>query len=105
MYVSPVVRSLRDDPIEGETVTLLVEVANDYDPDDDPVETVGEAISDAGGEIRDHRRFGTLVADVPHERLGAVCDVDGLGIVESGQVGTVDADGAGEDVDPDLGGE
>lgn len=99
MYVSPVIRSIIEDPIDGEKVALLVEVGDDYDPGGDPVETVASDIRAQGGEILDRRRFGTLVVETPHERLEDICEVDGIGIVESENVGTVDADGAGEDVE------
>jgi len=101
MHVSPAVRTLREDPIEGETVTLLVEVADDYDPEGDPVDAVASALRACGCEIQDRRRFGTLVVDAAQNRLADVCAVEGLALIETAAVGTVDADGAGEDVEYD----
>jgi len=101
MHVSPAVRTLRDDPIEGERVTLLVEVADDYDPDGAPIDTVASELRRCDCEIQDRRRFGTLVVDAPQERLEEACAVEGIALVETDGVGTVDADGAGEDVEFD----
>ena len=103
MYVSPAVRSMREDPIEDESVTLLVEVADEYDPEGDPVDTVAAAVEDAGGTVEDRRRFGTLVVAIAQDRIGAICAIEGLGVVETDNAVTMDPDGAGEDVeyDPD----
>lgn len=96
MYVSPAVRSIRDDPIEGETVTLLVEVADDGDEN-----AVATAIEEVGGSVRSRRRFGTLEVAVGHERVGEVCALSGLALVETDNAVSIDPDGAGEDVEYD----
>jgi hypothetical protein len=96
MHVSPAVRSLREHPVEGETVTLLIEVADGADTDG-----VAAALEDAGGTVTDRRRFGTLVVETAHESLGDLCGVEGLAVVETDNAAAVDADGAGEDVEFD----
>jgi len=98
MYVSPAVRTIRDDPIEGESVTLLVEVA-----DDAAIEDVAAAVEAAGGTVDEELQFRTLKATVAHERVGAVCAVEGIDHVETGNTLGIDTDGAegaGEDVRP-----
>lgn len=101
MYVSPAVRSIVEDPIDGESVTLLIEVADDYEAEGDPVEAVANAIEAAGGVVEDRRRFGTLVVEVAHERVDGICDVEGIAVVETDNAVTIDPDGAGEDVEYD----
>jgi len=96
MYVSPAVRSIKDDPIDGETVTLLVEAEDDADTD-----ALAAALAEAGGEVRDRRRFGTLVVTVDHGAVADVCALAGIDVVETGNATTIDPDGAGEDVEYD----
>ncbi|MCU4717952.1 hypothetical protein [Halapricum hydrolyticum] len=99
MYVSPAVRSIVDDPLEGESVTLLVEVEDGYEPG---VDAVAERIEDLGGSIEDRRRFGTLVVSISQSDVEQLCDLDGLAIVETDNAVTIDPDGAGEDVEYDV---
>lgn len=94
MYVSPAVRSIRDDPIEGESVTLLLEVADGAEED-----RVAAAVEDAGASVRARRQFETLEVVVAHERVAAVCAVEGVGVVETDNAVAIDPDGAGEDVE------
>lgn len=99
MHVTKAVESMQADPIEGETVTLLVEVDDEYDPDGDPLETVEAAIEDTGAEVMDRRRFMTLVVKVAQDAIDDVLDVAGLAVVETDKAVTIDADGAGEDIE------
>jgi len=94
MYVTPAVRSIRDDPVPGETVTLLLETTDSED-----VEAVAETASDLG-TVRGERPFGTVEVTVPHERVADVCTLSGVATVETTDTLTVDAGGAGEDVRP-----
>jgi hypothetical protein len=96
MYVSPAVRTIRDDPVEGESVALLLEVADEASLDD-----VAAAVEAAGATVEDELEFRTLKVSAPHERVGAVCEVDGIDHVETGNTLGIDPDGAGEDVRPD----
>lgn len=94
MDVSPAIRSLRENPIEGETVTLLLETATEGD-----IERLSEAITDFGTVDRE-LRFDTLAVTVPHERVGDVCRLPGIETVETANTLAIDPDGAGEDVRP-----
>lgn len=94
MYVSPAVRSIRRDPIEGATVTLLLEASVEAD-----VDALAEAVADLG-TVEDELEFDTLAVTVPHERVDEVCDLDGVATVETANTLGIDADGAGEDVRP-----
>lgn len=76
-YVSHAVRSLREDPIPGETVGIVVTVA-----DGASVEAVREELDDLG-ELRRELAFDRLLATVDHERLDAVCALDGVDAVET----------------------
>lgn len=96
MYVSPAVRTIREDPVEGESVTLLLEAVDDAALDD-----IAAAVRAAGGSVERERQFETLQVVVPHERVGDVCKVEGVAVVETANTLGVDAGGAGEDVRPD----
>lgn len=96
MYVSPAVRTIREDPIEGEPVTLLLEVG-----DDASVEDVAAGVREAGASVDEELQFRTLKVTVAQERVDAVCAVAGIDHVETANTLTLDADGAGEDVRPE----
>ena len=93
MYVSPAVRTIRDDPIEGEPVSLLLEVADEV-----PVDDVATAVEELGGTVETELEFRTLRVTVDQERVGAVCETDGIDVVETANTLGIDIDGAGEDV-------
>jgi hypothetical protein len=92
MYVSHAVRRIREDPIEGETVTHRVTAA-----DEDRVGALAGRLSEAG-TVEERLRFGGIRVTVPQERLDDVCGLDGIAAVETANTFTLDADGAGEDV-------
>jgi hypothetical protein len=94
MYVSPAVKSLREHPIEGESVTVLLRVADGTD-----VDTVAEAVRDVGATVEAELRFETLAVSVDQEEVGAVCAIDGIESIETEDALSIDADGAGEDVE------
>jgi len=92
MYVSPAVRSIRDDPVEGESVTLLVEARDDADTDE-----LTEALTDVG-TVEAELEFETVRVSVSHERVGTVCELAGVATVQTENALATGADGAGEDV-------
>ena len=87
-YVSHTVRSLRRDPIPGETVRLVLTPA-EADPDEGsatPAEEVAEAVESLGGEVVRELQFGRLLVTVEQSELDAVCDLDGVDAVETDAV-------------------
>jgi len=94
MYVSPAVRSIREHPVAGESVTLLVEAAEDADTD---LDALASAVADLG-TVEATLEFETLRVRVPHERVGEVCELDGVATVQTDDALAMGADGAGEDV-------
>ena len=94
MYVSPAVRSIRDDPVDGESVTLLLETDETTD-----VDSLADAVTDRGVTVERELPFETLAVRVPHERVADVCDLDGVATVETDQTLETAADGVGEDVE------
>lgn len=93
MYVSPAVRDIRDEPIPGESVTLLLRLADDADSG-----AIARSVRELGGEAVNTLQFGDLEVTVEHDAVADVCDIDGLQAVETDNVLTIDLDGAGEDV-------
>jgi hypothetical protein len=95
MYVSHPVRRIRENPAEGESVTLALEAS-----DDDAADAAAAAIRDLGGTVDAELRFHSLKVTVLQEQVDAVCALDGLESVETANTLTVEGD-AGEDVDLD----
>ncbi|WP_167599468.1 hypothetical protein [Halorussus marinus] len=76
-YVSHAVRSIREEPIPGETVRLVVTAADDADIAD------LRAALDPLGEVVDELPFDRLLVAVDHDRVGAVCTLDAASAVET----------------------
>jgi hypothetical protein len=93
MYVSPAVRSIRDRPIEGESITLLVRAADD-------IEAVVDQLKGIGGTVERRLEFDTVAVTVAQTDIAVVCELDGVESIETEQTLTMDPDGAGEDVTP-----
>lgn len=127
-YVTHPVRRVRDDPAEGETVDLLVRVAEDTDAGGDEdtagnddaggaddadaaveadgapeaardVAAVAGALRELGATDVEDRGLGALTATVPQPAVAAVCEFDGLASVETTDSLAMHLDGAGEDVE------
>lgn len=97
MHVSRAVESIRDDPVPGESVRLLVEVAEGTS-----VAAVRERLAAVEGvTVADERPLDTLEVEAPHERVAAVCAVEGLAVVETAGAAGIDVGDAGEDVEPE----
>jgi hypothetical protein len=92
MYVSPAVRTIRDDPIEGEPVELLVEAADGTD-----LASLAERLESAGATVEAELEFETLRVSIGQEEVGAVCDCAGIASVETANTLGIDPTGAGED--------
>lgn len=89
MYVSHPVRRIRDDPIEGETVALVVTAdADGADP-----ETVRDRIEAVGGEVVAELPFGSLEVSAAQEDVDDVCEVSGLARVETANTISFGGDG------------
>lgn len=93
MYVSRPIRAIREDPIPGEEVRLLLRVPDEADP-----ESIAETARQAGATVVEQLDFGDLGVTVAHEDVAAICDLDGLDAVETARTLEMDLDGAGEDV-------
>lgn len=95
MYVSRAVRSIRDHPVPDATVTRLLEVETGAE-----TPAVRQSLDALEGADRlGSRPYDTLRVRVQHDRVGAVCEIEGLAAVETEGTLVVDAGGAGEDVD------
>jgi len=92
MYVSPAVRTIRDDPIEGEPVELLVEAADGTD-----LASLAERLESAGATVEAELEFETLRVSIAQDAVGAVCDCAGIESVETANTLGIDPTGAGED--------
>ena len=94
MYVSRAVRSIRDDPIDGESVGLVLEPDDETDPD-----AVAAAARAADATVKRRLQFGELEVRVPHQQVDDVCAIDGLAAVETTNAIGIHPDKAEEDID------
>ncbi|MFB6222777.1 MAG: hypothetical protein ABEH86_03765 [Haloarcula sp.] len=97
MYVSRAVESMRADPIEDEPVTLALETADDADAD-----SVAAAAEAAGATVERRLQFDDLLVSTTQDRIDALCALDGLTAVQTGDVVSITtADDVEEDLDLD----
>jgi len=96
MHVSRAVESIRDDPIEGEATSLVLETDDDADPD-----TVASAAEAAGATVTRHLQFGDLEVTVSQERVEDLCAIDNLAAVQTADAIGIHPDEAEEDIDTD----
>lgn len=89
MYLSHPVQRMREDPVEGEELTVIVRVAA-QGPDggvgevtDEAIERVVAGIEDAGATVEDRLRFGTLRVRVAQERIDNLCDIADVASIET----------------------
>lgn len=68
-----------DDPLEDETVTLVVEFADG----NDARTAVESAIAERGGGVDRELRFADLEVTVPEAAVADLCDLDGIARVET----------------------
>ncbi|UPV76469.1 hypothetical protein M0R89_20115 (plasmid) [Halorussus limi] len=80
-YLSHTVRSLREDPIPGETVRLVLTLGDDADPS-----AIAESVESLGGEVVRDLEFDRLLVEVDQTDLDAVCSLDGVSSVETDAV-------------------
>ena|SRR6056297_1725328 len=100
MYLSPVVRTLRDDPVPGERVTLLLSLADEHADDTAAVEArIEAAVAEAGGTVEEKLQFNTIAVTIPHEEIPALCDLDGVASIETDETIGITPGDAGEDVE------
>lgn len=90
MYLSHPVRRMREDPVDGESVVLIVTAEDDQD-------AVKSAIEQTDAAVTDRLQFGALCVETEQQRIDEVCAVDGIESVETEHAVGMGGD-AGEDV-------
>lgn len=95
MYLSPAVRTIRDDPTPGVEVTLVVR------PGDAGTESVLTAVRAGDGQLAKETQFDNLHVTIDEPAVADLLDglPDGVAAVET-VTSTLSGD-AGEDRDPD----
>jgi len=92
MYLSHPVRRMRDDPREGESVTLIVSV-----DDSGRINKLEADIERIGGTVEKRMRFGALRVEISQEQVDDICSIEGIGSIETANTIGINGD-AGEDV-------
>jgi len=77
MYLSHPVRRIREDPLPGESIGLVVELEDGADP-----VTFEERVTEVGGTVDERLRFSWRVT-VPQERLDDLLSASDLERVET----------------------
>ncbi|MFC7072785.1 hypothetical protein ACFQJ7_06230 [Halovenus rubra] len=80
---------MRENPVEGEEVTVIVRVAA-QGPDggvgevtDEVITRVAEAIEQAGPTVEDRLEFGTLRVQLTQEKLDEICTLSEIASIET----------------------
>lgn len=92
MYLSHPVRRIREDPIAGESVSLVIE----SDPETETAEIV-DALEELDIDVEQQLQFGAIRVTVEQETVDRVCEFDGITSIETAAVLGTGGD-AGEDV-------
>lgn len=95
MYLSHPVRRMREDPIEGEEVVLIVTSTSE---DEAALDSLELALDAVGGTVEKRLQFGSIRVRVPQELLDDLCELDGIDSIKTENAVGYDGD-AGEDFD------
>jgi len=89
MYLSHPIRRMREDPVEGEELTVIVRVAA-QGPDggvgevtEEAIDAVADAIDGTGATVEDRLGFGTLRVRLTQEQIDDLCAVDDIASIET----------------------
>jgi len=85
---------MRENPQEGEVVTLIAET---IDGDDQTISTVSDAVESVGGTVEKERPFGSLEISLYQEDIADLCSVEGISALQTDNTIGFTGD-AGEDV-------
>lgn len=85
---------MRDDPTEGEKITLIVTAVDEEPETRDRLET---AIEQTEATVADRLEFGSLRVETTQEQIDPLCELDGIESIETDNVVGYGGD-AGEDV-------
>lgn len=84
MYLSHPIRRMREDPLEGESVTVVVHVGDELTQDD--IDAVEAEIERVGATVEDRLRFDGLRVRVAQEQIDDLCSVSELASIETDNV-------------------
>lgn len=94
MYLSHPVRRIREDPAAGETVSLVLELA-----DDDRYDALVSAADDLDGSVDRDLGFAAHLVTVPETAVDDLCDFDGVERIETADTISLDFDPETVDTD------
>jgi hypothetical protein len=86
---------MREDPIQGETVSLVVTGESD---EEEFVAELETGIEDAGASVEQRLEFGALRVETTQDRIDDLCDLTGIESIETANTVGIGGD-AGEDLD------
>lgn len=93
MYLSHPVRRMREDPIEAESVELIVTAEDEQERSELETEIKG-----VDGSVEERLQFGALRVEITQKRIDDLCDLDGIESIETEHAVGMGGD-AGEDVE------
>lgn len=95
MYLSHAVRTIRDDPVPGESIDLVVT------RDGEASAALGDAISALGGTVVADLQFDALHVQVPQTAVADLCGLDGIERIETAETLRLVDEDAGPSPDDD----
>ena len=77
MYLSHPVRRIREDPVVGESVSLVVELT------DDEEDALTSAVDDLDGSVERDLGFSAYLVTLPETAVDDLCGLDGIARIET----------------------
>ena len=100
MYLSHPVRRIRADPVAGESVSLVVELA-----DDDGRDALTSTVEDLEGSVDRDLGFSAHLVTLPETAVDDLCELEGVERIETADTLSLGietgAEEAGDDADTD----
>lgn len=99
MYLSHPVRRIRADPVAGESVSLVVELA-----DDDGRDALASTVETLDGSVDRNLGFSAHLVTLPETAVDDLCDLGGIERIETADtlsLGIETGAEAGDDADTD----
>ncbi|SFK72847.1 hypothetical protein SAMN04487950_0801 [Halogranum rubrum] len=97
LYLSHPVRRIREDPVAGESVSLVVEL-----DDDDRLDELAATVTDLDGSVDRDLGFSAHLVVLPQPAVDDLCELDGVVRIETAETLSLGiepeaADGVGDE--------
>lgn len=80
LYLSHPVRRIREDPVTGESIPLVVEL-----DDDDRLDKLAATVTDLDGSVERNLGFSAHLVTIPEPAVDDLCDLDSVVRIETAE--------------------